>query len=598
MSKRTSMQSKSLFICTSGISTATVILAVVTGVPAMSVAQPPAQTTPLCAHLAPGEIVRNPRDIGNRKAIDFIIHADADRKCYLSPDKNKQGRFEEAPTIRFKPNRNMSTITLNLKNDLPGEPPAMSPRTAMTPKAKDPCVDTDAMGMPPKDASNLHFHGFNVSPQCHQDEVIKTVIQPGQNFTYQLQVPKDEPPGLYWYHPHVHMQSGAQVLKGLTGVLIVGGIGKFNKEAAYLAGNGAERVFVLRDMDLPSTFEQEENPNKPWKDISINSVPILYQGNGQFSAPAVIKMRPKKKQFWRVANTAADTYFDLQVTYDNKPEMLQLVGMDGIPINVDMPSKKISVRHILLSPGTRAEFMVKGPSRKVKNALFKTLKYDTNADIDPERTIAKIDTTAESKAQRLALSRKLNAQKPEAVDLRQVTGDRFSGMQKTIPVKERTIFFSQGVPGTPKESDFYITESGKEEKVFDMGKAINASKNPNAEADINVQEGSTEDWTIENHASEAHVFHIHQIHFLVLKNGDPSDQTSVGMLRDTVNLPAWKGEISTDGKPTIPYPKVKLRMDFRGKGSSIAGVFVYHCHILEHEDGGMMGSIKVMKKVN
>ncbi len=465
--------------------------------------------------------------------------------------------------------------------------------SGMKPKSKDLCVDTDSMQMPPTDSTNLHFHGFNVAPQCHQDEVVKTAIQPGQDFIYELKVPPNEPPGLYWYHPHVHMQSQDQVLKGMTGVLAVGDIGKFNPEAAALAGSGAERILVLRDMNLPTIFDQDKNNKKPWKDISINSVPILYTGKGQFSKPAVLKMQPKKKQFWRVANTAADTYFDLQVTYDGKKEMLQLVGIDGIPINVDDRQKKISVEHILLPPGARAEFIVKGPGRKVKTAIFKTLEYVTKGDNDPERNLAKIDITQVRKAR-----------KTEAVDLRQVTGDRFSGLglQKMASIKQRTLYFSQKdfpapEPSNPEamKTEFYLTEAGKTEEVFNMTRAINAANNPNAEADINVQEGSTEDWTIENRSPEAHVFHIHQIHFLVLENNDPADPKSVGMLRDTINLPA--GTIGPDGKTIIPT-KVKLRMDFRGKGSSIAGVFVYHCHILEHEDGGMMGSIKVIPKAN
>jgi len=91
-----------------------------------------------------------------------------------------------------------------------------------------------------------------------------------------------------------------------------------------------------------------------------------------------------------------------------------------------------------------------------------------------------------------------------------------------------------------------------------------------------------EDWIIENRAHEAHVFHIHQLHFqLMERDGTKIDEPT---LRDTVDLPYW------DGK-SARYPSVKLRMDFRNP--SIVGTFVYHCHILEHEDGGMMGSIRV-----
>ena len=55
-------------------------------------------------------------------------------------------------------------------------------------------------------------------------------------------------------------------------------------------------------------------------------------------------------------------------------------------------------------------------------------------------------------------------------------------------------------------------------------------------------------------------------------------------IRDTVDLPYWSG--------TGAYPSVKVRMDFRDP--SIVGTFVYHCHILEHEDAGMMGEIQVL----
>ena len=99
---------------------------------------------------------------------------------------------------------------------------------------------------------------------------------------------------------------------------------------------------------------------------------------------------------------------------------------------------------------------------------------------------------------------------------------------------------------------------------------------------ITVQQGDVEDWVIENRSQELHAFHIHQIHFLLIGwNGVPVDEP---FLRDTVNVPYW------DGASPV-YPSVKLRMDFRDPNT--VGTFVYHCHLLEHEDGGMMGTIRV-----
>lgn len=93
--------------------------------------------------------------------------------------------------------------------------------------------------------------------------------------------------------------------------------------------------------------------------------------------------------------------------------------------------------------------------------------------------------------------------------------------------------------------------------------------------------GAVEDWTIENHSGETHAFHIHQIHFLVIEeNGKPVSDPE---LHDTIAVPYWNGAGA--------FPSVKVRMDFTDP--EIAGTFVYHCHILDHEDGGMMAKIRV-----
>jgi FtsP/CotA-like multicopper oxidase with cupredoxin domain len=98
-----------------------------------------------------------------------------------------------------------------------------------------------------------------------------------------------------------------------------------------------------------------------------------------------------------------------------------------------------------------------------------------------------------------------------------------------------------------------------------------------------VKQGTVEDWIIENRTNELHAFHIHQLHFLLMNsNGSPVDEP---YLRDTINV-----DYSTGRQPE--YPSVRLRMDFRDP--NIVGTFVYHCHLLEHEDKGMMGVIQVV----
>ena len=98
---------------------------------------------------------------------------------------------------------------------------------------------------------------------------------------------------------------------------------------------------------------------------------------------------------------------------------------------------------------------------------------------------------------------------------------------------------------------------------------------------ITTKVGAVEEWTIENRALETHAFHIHQIHFELLEV-DGKKVSDHDML-DTVTIPYWEGK--------GPYHSVKVRMDF--SDPTIAGTFVFHCHILLHEDLGMMHKILV-----
>jgi FtsP/CotA-like multicopper oxidase with cupredoxin domain len=141
----------------------------------------------------------------------------------------------------------------------------------------------------------------------------------------------------------------------------------------------------------------------------------------------------------------------------------------------------------------------------------------------------------------------------------------------------RRLYFSEKLadPNNPTSAiEFYLTVDGQEPKMFDMG-----SETPN----IVAQQGTVEDWIIENRSNELHAFHIHQLHFLLLDyKGRPVNED---FLRDTVNVPYYDGR-------SLTYPSVRLRMDFRDPNT--IGTFVYHCHLLEHEDKGMMGSIRVV----
>ena len=409
-------------------------------------------------------------------------------------------------------------------------------------------------------STNLHFHGLSIPPTCHQDDTLRTLVAPSDPaFEYRIKLPQDQPPGLYWYHPHPHGYTEEQVLGGASGALIIEGIEKLRPDVAGLP----ERVLVLRDQRIPGVAESDEDSG-PGKDISLNFVPILFP----LYRPAEMAVLPDKREFWRVLNASADTYFDLQVRYGPTiqdvidPQPLVLVALDGVA--VAKPSSPIS--HILLAPGARAEFLVSTPPLGVFAQLV-SLKYDTGPDgeTSPYRVIANI---------------RGNASAPPAASVMPASAtppSAFTGLESVAPAQHRKLYFSedrQDLKDPTKPALYFITVDGETPKVFSMD-----FKKP----DITVRQGTVEDWTIENRAREAHSFHIHQLHFQLLdRDGKPVNEPA---LRDTIDIPSWDGV-------SAHYPSVKLRMDFRGK--NITGTFVFHCHILEHEDGGMMGSIEVL----
>jgi FtsP/CotA-like multicopper oxidase with cupredoxin domain len=240
-----------------------------------------------------------------------------------------------------------------------------------------------------------------------------------------------------------------------------------------------------------------------------------------------------------------------------------------VPINENgmAGNRALWVKHVGVPPGGRIEFVVKGPAEGAKGMLV-TRSVNTGAagENDPARPLATIVTSADAPEPRSKLSLS-----PEPLPAQTTT---WIGNVK--PVRTRRLYFSE-TPQDPNDPNspttFMLTVEGQTPKPFDMNATV-----PN----ITVQQGDVEDWIIENRTQELHDFHIHQIHFMLLEwFGLPVDEP---FLRDTVNVPFW------DGK-SPQYPMVRLRMDFRDP--SAVGTFVYHCHLLEHEDGGMMGLIRV-----
>ncbi|HTQ97958.1 MAG TPA: multicopper oxidase family protein [Candidatus Acidoferrum sp.] len=495
------------------------------------------------------------------------------RYCYLTPDGS------QSPNLRLHPG---DLLILDLKNNLvesAGEA-AHAHNHGMQNSNGDPCLSGKMTAV----STNLHFHGLVIPPTCHQDEVLKTSISPGDTpFEYRIRIPVDQAPGLYWYHPHIHGFSRQQVLGGASGAIIIEGLERTDKALPGLR----ERVLIIRDQNLlnPNAPPSKNEPvipqirvdrdgdvvntgngfGKPAKDLSINFVPVPYPDY----PPATIEMRPGERQLWRVLNAGAITYLNLQILHDRVPQMLQIVALDGVTVNENgKENDRLAIRnHLGLPPGGRVEFIVDAPPAEISATLVtRVVNTGPGGENDPNRPLAKIVIKEDAPEPKSILSTNPDPAIPQSLPW---LGD-------VAPVRTRKLYFSE-TPQDPKDPNspttFYITVDGQTPTPFDP-----SSNTPS----IVAKQGDVEDWIIENRSNELHAFHIHQVHFLMMDwNGIAVNEP---FLRDTINVPFFDGKMEH-------FPSVRLRMDFRAP--SVVGTFFFHCHLLEHEDNGMMGLIRV-----
>jgi FtsP/CotA-like multicopper oxidase with cupredoxin domain len=470
--------------------------------------------------------------------------------CFVTDDG------KESPTLHVYPG---DRINITLTNMVPPVPGAPVERVSN---------DTTVCGSPDMTVTsvNMHFHGTNTSPRCHSDETVHTLINSGETFTYTLRIPKDEPPGLYWYHPHVHGISSFALQGGSTGAIEVEGIANVQPAVAGLP----ERYLLLRDQRLGSQSSQGTDPNKPvpnW-DVSVNYVPVNY---GRY-IPGIIRMQAGSHEFWRVVNAGANTIFDIKVMYDGVAQPLQIVAFDGVPTGSKDGKHQgtiVTQNDIMLPPSGRAEFIVAAPPSSANVATLSTESIDGGpaADSNPARPLAQIVTSDAP------------AKLPKAPEPTAPAGRiRFDDLANAKVTTERELFFSEKNPpgnGELENTVFFITVDGQKEIPFD----------PNNPPAITTTRGAVERWRIENRTAEVHEFHIHQIHFLVEAVNDVPIPKKQQQLYDVFQVPYWNGK----GTPS----SITIKLDFRGP---TVGDFVYHCHILDHEDMGMMAIIRVLPK--
>jgi suppressor of ftsI len=403
-----------------------------------------------------------------------------------------------------------------------------------------PVHSTESCAISPcKNMTNLHFHGLEISPQSPQDDVIDMMAMPGDTLHYVVKIPPDHPPGLFWYHTHPHGESHRQALDGMSGAIVIEGMERYVPEV----GKMREQVLVVRGESITHSADaaallHRVDAQPPSCGSEHEATERVFTVNGEIRP--TIGINPGERQFWRIVNASADQYLDLKLDQ----QKLEIVALDGMPLAYhDREHPKKVVDHALVPPAGRLEAIVTGPNAGAR-ATLRTLCVDTGSAGDPNAAMVLADVRPGSSASPVARrdNRKLAPPEYKSVDLTEY---------ESSPLDFTVVF-------TEDKNGFYINGQKYE---------------PNAAPMTRARVGTYQHWRIVNGSAELHPMHIHQTHFLVFAEDGKPVENPVWL--DTVNVPVDE--------------TVDVVMDFTNP--VIKGMSLFHCHLLNHEDKGMMAKI-------
>jgi FtsP/CotA-like multicopper oxidase with cupredoxin domain len=445
---------------------------------------------------------------------------------------NDQTARLTGPTLLARPG---GTVNLTLKNELKVYKDMESPENCQF-------KSTDGQ------VTNFHFHGLRVTPETRKIDGVTVYgdnvlidLPPGTS-RIEFEIPADHEQGTFWYHAHRHGCTDDQVSRGLAGLLF---IGDSREDLPQRFRNVRTRDLVLQDLQVVKDGNgYKVDPKHFWADPTNRMVNGLAQPTMQIA--------PGETELWRVVNASAGVWYEVSLVDDPDDEGVGFttVAMDGNTLE----DSREETSH-LLGPGNRVDFLVTGPMSGAKR-LLKTLAFQ------------------------------------QGKDLKQPSNDF------TFPEELLATVQVGGTPGTPIEEPGRLKplkplakdRGPNREFTFDIGPPLKSRPGPpsftingqtfthDSPAQATPTVGTTERWTIRNTSTEAHPFHIHQGDFRVLSvNGR---RVNNGGQQDVVELPYMQA----DGKPG----EVVFDMTFREEGD-----FVFHCHILDHEDFGMMARVSV-----
>ncbi len=372
--------------------------------------------------------------------------------------------------------------------------------------------------------TNIHWHGLEVP--AAQDGYPTDVTAPGGSFQYDFQVKNR--PGTYWYHPHPDMATASQAYRGLAGFFI---IGSPQEDALGLPSGEFDLPIVVQDKRLDGGLDYA--PSDDDRSIGLFGESVLVNG----TAGAMLEVATRTYRLRLLNGSNARIYnFGL-----SSGATMQLIGTDGGLL--DAP---VLVTMVMLAPGERADVLVNFGANAVGDEVF----LQSNAFGGTE--------TQGKQAFRI-LKFKVSRQE----------NDPFTMPAALMPVEK--IAESEAVATRTFNIGHMMAHGGS--MMAGMVHPLDGRFfDPNRRDEV-VNANTVEIWEFDNtNGTETHPMHLHAGQFQVLSRTGGRGR-----------LEAWeKGWKDT----VLAFPGEKVRIIVRFPGN--LGKYVFHCHNLEHEDGGMM----------
>ena len=538
------------------------------------------------------------------------------------------------PTLRARPG---DTLKITLVNDLPQD---------LTPH-----VMNTIGGM--LNDTNLHTHGLHVSPVGNSDNVLLD-IAPGQTFEYEIKIPLNQVPGTYWYHAHNHGTTALDVSSGMEGAIII--MGDQIKSAGGSPTpmpnnidqlpeikNAAEKVFVFQQIiyDEAGVIEPDINgggnfPSNPSLTYfgPCNWEPMKREHtiNGQLFPN--LTLTTGEVQRWRFIDSGIRETIGVELhgpyTGANKnppiDEVLKLpvVKLNEIAVDGIARDQVDAWNQVELEPGYRSDVMVKiteagkyflvdtsvpelTVTRDPNTGKFTTTKagsFSLTCGQTPEQPnfLATVVVSGKDKNMPLPTTQEIAALPkplPDLIALNPATTAMNSSGTKAEPISlysENFVIPLENI-NTYQKVDFTLAvhpagftaptpASGPTATPVPFGGPIAFMAADHSFDPQNIRHlklGNTDEWILNTQADSlyyAHPFHIHINPFQTWRLGPGPD----GTLQNGVPELVWRDTIMVkQGIPTYIFTHY----------TDYIGTFVYHCHILDHEDQGMMEVVEV-----